>query len=243
MERTMRFVTEQRWHSGRGPSDTGSQADASLDITYRFTVTAVDAAGIARVESMILDARAAPPNPGTDPIVRALVAERRVVSIDRQGRLLGIESGQPRGTMTPALPGSLAPLATEGGDFQGMFGGLNGRTVSPGETWTTELPRSGETGLRGSIHWTLVSLAGTTARLEYTGRVSQPRMELPGLPPGMHAALSGDVSGYVALERDTGWPVQGRSIMRIEMTMESGEDGLGSRLLSLSLSSRFETGR
>ena len=131
------------------------------------------------------------------------------------------------------------------GDLQGFFGGLGGGRVAVGDTWTTSLPQTSERDFPGTIHWTLASVAGTTARLEFSGRLEQKQLPLPRLSPGKRALLEGDVSGYVLMERDTGWPLRGRSTVTAVVTMsDSGVAGSeASRLLSLSVVTRFEPER
>ncbi|HEY9593222.1 MAG TPA: DUF6263 family protein [Spirochaetia bacterium] len=247
MERTMRFVTEQKWSGARGSTvpgvpATGSPDLSSLTIVYRFRVASVDAQGTAKVDATVTDIRFPHGSPTADTLRKAMMNDHTVVTVDRQGRLLSLSSDRsPAGfSGLPRPPGSPVPQGPVAGDLGTLFGALDGRRVSVGETWTTEVP-VGASGIHGTLHWTLASIAGTTARLEYSGRIAQENVSLPGLPTGAVATLSGDMSGYVALELETGWPTQGRTDTTLVITLKRPSES-PTRLVTLRIVSRFEPG-
>lgn len=253
MERTLRFVTEQRLVGmPRGAATAGSAglpspyspSSYSISLTYRFRVTSVDAGGLAHIESQLLEASAPEGGPSVHDYIESLKQKRSALTIDRRGQILAIESDEPSPfqiTGLPLAPGAATQQTPAQGDLGMFFNGLNGRKVALGETWTSQLPQSsGSSGLRGTLHWTLASISGAAARLSYTGKLEDQELQLPGLASGRRARLTGDASGFVELETDTGWPVQGKSVLRVDVSTIEANSGTGVTMLSLSIITLFD---
>jgi Family of unknown function (DUF6263) len=246
MERTTRFTTEQRVENRKGAAvPTGSE---SVSLTYRFHVASVDAARTAKLECSVLEASVTRGHQAADAYLHSLKGLRVVATVDKDGRILALKSDAPSTFAfggVPLPPDTLGPRIPARGDLQGFFGGLGGGKVRVGDTWTSSLPQSGGPDLQGTIHWTLSSIAGTTARLEYSGSLDRRQVSIPGLPPGKRAMMNGNVSGYVLLELDTGWPRQGRSVINSVVTVcDVGDPAImAPAIFSLSVIMRFEPAR
>ena len=241
MERTMRFVTEQR--TGRLEGTSVRPDNSSVSFTYRFRVTSIDAARTAKLECAVQEAHVTPGSAAADSYLKGLTRQKLMMVIDKDGHVLSLKGDTPGfAPGGPVTPGSVCPTMPAQGDLRGFFGALTGRKVSVGDTWTSDLAQSGSQGLQGTLTWTLAAVAGTTARLQYSGRLEQREISLQRLPPGKRAFMHGEMSGYILLELDTGWPAQGRSVMNAEVSMrDAGAQELAAtRLVSLSLITRFE---
>ena len=57
--------------------------------------------------------------------------------------------------------------------------------------------------------------------------------------------MTGAASGYVLLERETGWPMQGRAVITAEVRVRDAgaPESAATRLVSLSVVTRFEPER
>ncbi len=245
MERTMQFTTEQHFTSSR--FDGAADPSSTLSLTYRFRVESVSAAGVAKVESLVLDITTAKGVPGIGALADKLRRRTYVATVDASGRVLDLQADKPDALALPGVP--LAPAGgTEGvpsgGDLGVLFVGLNGEKVSVGQTWTTALPHQGS-GLRGTLRWTLASVGRSTTRLDYTGVLEKQRVPISNLPAGAEAILAGDCSGFVELERDTGWPRRGAMVIRADVSLGASETeaGPGAAFVSMRIVTRFDAVR
>ena len=108
MERVMRIATEERLRSGasRGLAAVGLPASYSISLTYRFRVTSVDAAGMAKIESSLLDGDASPESPSMQNYVESFKRKTFGMTIDRNGRILMMESNYYSPSQINGLPRS-----------------------------------------------------------------------------------------------------------------------------------------
>jgi hypothetical protein len=244
MERTMRFVTEQRITGtalrGAGaaggapresPAGSGLPRAASLRLTYTFRVVSVDGSGLAVIESTLRDAAAPQADRAMTRALDAMKRDRVIMTMDRSGRVMRMQSDGPLRFQLPGLPADPA-AETRGtpaqGDLARLFNGFTGRTVSVGETWTTAMSApQGAPGLKGTLQWTLSAVTDTSARLSYTGALNAADVGLSPSAAVRRAGMTGTVSGFVSLERSTGWPERGSSTVRAEVATGGAPGGAG----------------
>jgi hypothetical protein len=240
MQRSMRITTEQRVESVP-PGGTALSA-TSITMTWRFSVTAVSAGGIATLEASVVDAAVSAGSPLAAATVSALKGRRVTATMSPAGTILAMSAGGAAVTPVPGRPRAPSPdtdpRATA--DLGSLFGALNGRSVAVGETWTTPLPSSTGSGLQGTLSWTLASARGTTARVEYTGALAPQEMSLEGLPAGQASRVEGTSSGYVELERSTGWPLRGLSVVNARVTTGDGADR---KVVGMKITTSFDEAR
>ena len=242
MEKTMKISTEQHL-SGANPGGS-----TFISFTYKFHVISVSASGVAKVESSVLDVTAAKGIPEAAAYIESLRRQKFVVTVDARGRVLDMSTDQPGGVALPGLPrapGSSSQMAPAQGDIGAFFEGLNGQRVSVGETWTSPLSPSGGSGLRGTLRWTLASVGGSTARLDYTGTLEKQQVPLPSLPDSAQAFLSGDATGFVELEKETGWPRHGKMVIHANVSLPEKSAAAGSTavLVSMGIVTQFDAVR
>jgi hypothetical protein len=189
----------------------------------------------------------------TQPFILILDRDGRVVDIQRAGGTSAsdptFDLTQPSartagdmGSMFDALPAGRVPVGKTWTTRPKDAGASGGATTMQ---WTLESvgDRSARIGFHGSITRRLAgrgarlaapppaaaapvgvpagSVAPGAAPADTSPATEPPATELPG---GTTATTSGDVSGFLVVETKTGWPLQGKTVsrMRITMTNASG---------------------
>jgi hypothetical protein len=243
MERKMRFTTEQHIDA----AGLAGASSVAIAFTYRFRVASVSSSGTAKVVSSVLDASVSGGIPGADAYVDSLHRQSFAATIDSRGHVLDLRSEHPAAVAAegfPLAPGALAQNAPAQGDMDVLFGGLNGKRVTIGDTWTSALAQGRGSGIRGNLRWTLASVRGSTARLEYTGMLEEQRVPIDDLPADAQAILAGDASGFVELEKDTGWPRRGTMVIRasvVTLRDPGASAGAAPVPVSIRIVTRFDT--
>jgi len=242
MQRKMKFTTEQRV-SGAG---LGGPSSTTISFTYRFRVISVSPSGIIKVDYSVLDVAVSKGIPGAEAYVESLRHQSFIATVDSSGHVLDLRMDQPSGIAVqgfPLAPGTLTQSAPAQGDMGVLFGGLNGQRVSVGETWTSALTSSRGSGLRGSLRWTLASVRGSTARLDYSGTLEEQQVPIESLPADAQAFLVGDAFGFVEMEKETGWPRHGKMVIQADVSLrEAGAPaGTAPVLASMRIVTQFDT--
>jgi hypothetical protein len=241
MERTMRFVTEQRI-TGTARGGAASPL-SSLSLTYAFRVISVDASGLSTVACVLRDAVVPRTDASTARAIDALKKQRMVATIDGNGRVIRVGSdGLPRFQVPglPAEPGAGMRRDQPREDLTRLFSGFDGRTVSVGETWTSVMSGSPDAPvLKGTLQWTLASVTDTSARLSYAGALGAEGVRLAGPSAGGGTEITGTVAGYVSLERATGWPERGASVIRARVAPRNSTRARDGGGISLSVVTTF----
>ncbi len=241
MVHTTRFSIRERFDSKLPRLPTGSlrvpgaPGDLSTSMTYRFRVVSLDSGGVAKLRCTVLAAETSMKNPEVSRYLQSLEKTPYILFIDREGRLVGERSSpNTRALMGrgPLAPGSLSGSGPLTGDVGAIFGGLNGRRVSVGSTWTSPLPGAAGPGLSGKITWTVESIGRSTSRLAFEGSIEQRRLPLPA-PAGGSAELQGKVQGFVVIETESSWPIQGKSVIDATLSLPGDAAvGIGPRRLA-----------
>ncbi len=250
MERTMRVELRERFVAPSQPVP-GLRREQhaefpllSASMDYRFRVLTVDGSGIAKVQCEALEASVGGFGGRLEALLNSLVGKRTLLYLDRSGRIRAAESdcpseADPSGlSKAPVTPFPSGPTSAE---VESLLSGLNGRVVSVGETWST---RAGEgRGLPGTLLWTVESIRGEEVRLAFRGTIDEQRIPLSSIASGEGALLSGELSGFVVLEGTTGWPIQGKTIVTLEVarTARGGKSGPDGAPLSLTTVTLFSS--
>ncbi len=215
MEKRMRFTTEQVVNDPQTRQETSTK----VSLTYLFRVASVNASGLSRVDMEVQAVEVSGlPASGRDSL-EAVRARHLVATLDRSGTVLDMRM-EGSSSPLPGLPGApgsgqAGPQGT--GDLGSLFGGLTGKNVSVGETWTTALPSSLSGGLRGTVRWTLTSVRGKVLKLSSAGTLERQEISVPGAAGEMRATVSGDATSTLELDRDSGWPRHGQSVVRLTL--------------------------
>ena len=244
MERLMRIEVREHFEGTSRPGAGGDREREAVplsfatSLTYRFRVLSVDDAGVAKVGCEVLEASASGRLSRLNELMASLEGQRSLLFLDRAGRIFAAEAGRPPGSGLPGFPlppGNLSSPGPELGDLQAFLGGLNGRVVSVGETWTSTACPAQAAGLRGTLRWTVEAIGNDEVRLGFRGAVDEQEIALPSLDTGESARMKGDISGFLVLEAATGWPLQGKTVVRVEVNRSGGATHAGSDRPRLSL--------
>lgn len=231
MTRTMRLRTEVIVPGGTG-QPTLRKIDETL--VYRFRVERIEAAGVAKVSYSLLRYSVSGDVAPVKAYLAQLARRPQVFLLNADGAVVGQVSGGANARSLaagalPALP-QVMHLPSSKAMTTG-FGGLTGKRVSVGETWSEPMP-----GQSGTNEWTLESVSRTEARLGFQGTGWNNHLTLPDLPADVKATSRVRMSGFVVLERATGWPVRGESVERMRVTIE----GSGGSPIAMRLVIRFD---
>ncbi len=254
MERMMRVEVRERFaealpRGGRGVRrNEAVSATFTASMTYRFRVLSVDAEGVAKIRSEVVEAGASPPVAHLDELLPSLRSRSSLLFLDRSGRIQPAEARRlPQSGLfgSPFPPESLSSPGPALGDLQALLGGVSGRVVSVGETWTSTAQPAQAAGLGGTLCWTVESIASEGVRLGFRGTIEERPIALFRPQPGESAHLSGSISGFVVLERITGWPLQGKTFAKIEVirTKRGTPFGRERPLFSLTAVTLFDPAR
>jgi len=255
MERTMRIEVNERF-GGASPSrawgarekESAAPPSFATSMTYRFRVLSVDQDGIATIRCEVVEATASSRFARRDELLESLEGQSSLLFLDRAGRVRAAEPRRPLASGLPGFPlppGSLPSPDPALGDLQALLGGVNGRVVSLGETWSSTAHSAQAGGLEGTLCWTVESITGEGIRLGFSGTIEERQIAHPRLTAGESALLSGNISGFVVLEAATGWPLQGKTVVKIDAIRRAAETPVhrGRPLFSLTAVTLFDPAR
>ena len=243
MEHTTRFsIQEKVWSAESGTAKASGDSDMTSSLTYRFRVISTGADGVAGIQCRILSESTSLAMPEVKKYLKSLMEKPFVVYVDREGRLMGSRTNLVPGSLLSTGPLSPAEGGVQNpaiGDLGVIFGGLNGRQVSVGTSWTTPVPSAEASGLSGNMVWTVEAIGRSTTRLAFEGTIENRHINLPGLPPDEQGIMTGTLGGFVVIETSSCWPIQGKSVAHTTISLTDSA-GSATRLASVQVTTLFD---